>query len=93
MTLPRSFTRAALFDHITGRLGFTQTKQVEKALGLLRPEERAVLFQAHAGGDRSSVDWKLEETAVDALGTALAFVGYKRHAPAKPPAPAEKSAA
>lgn len=76
MTLPRAVTRAALFDFLADQLGYSSRRRFEQAYFLLTPQDRSILEHAHAGGDRSSVDWQAESAAIDSLAKGLSLLGW-----------------
>lgn len=67
-----------MFDRYAHRLSYARTRRFEDAFALLDRNERAVLVDAHGGGDRASVDWNAEAAAIDSLGRALELVNFDR---------------
>jgi hypothetical protein len=75
-----------LFDRNAGRLAPGIARRFDAARQLVartHPGLVSVLEQAHGGGDRQTVDWKLEARAVDELGKCLEWFGAVRSGRAK----------
>lgn len=76
--MSRQQTRAAFFGYLLGRTTSGEQERMAAALKLLEPEYHAVLYEAHGGGDRESVDWAAEQAAVDRLGEILDLLSPRR---------------